>query len=160
MNADFLNKLFIYDKATGILTRRIKRGTCHHVGQIVGYINVPKNHPYPYLMTRIKGKLRYIHRIVWLMREGWLPKMIDHINRNKSDNFIENLREVTQSENSKNVNKRMINMCDKIIQYNIDNKFIKEWDSVNDIIKEHPKYNRDFVISCCVKRKKTENGYI
>jgi hypothetical protein len=40
------------------------------------------------------------HRIIWLLHYGkWPEYTIDHINRNKRDNRIENLRDVTMGEN-------------------------------------------------------------
>lgn len=48
------------------------------------------------------GKEEKTHRIVWLYFNGSMPKELDHINGNRQDNRIENLREVTRSGNSKN----------------------------------------------------------
>ena len=47
-----------------------------------------------------------IHRLVWEMHYGKIPKgmVIDHINRNKTDNRIENLRLATKSQNARNNN--------------------------------------------------------
>ena len=43
------------------------------------------------------------HRIAWLYEYGELPKMIDHINHNRTDNRICNLREIQdKKENNKN----------------------------------------------------------
>lgn len=43
------------------------------------------------------------HRIVWAMHHGAWPTLhLDHINRVRHDNRIENLREVTPAENAKN----------------------------------------------------------
>jgi hypothetical protein len=42
------------------------------------------------------------HRLVWLMFREQLPPLIDHINRNKQDNRIENLRPLTYGENARN----------------------------------------------------------
>ncbi|MFY8211628.1 MAG: HNH endonuclease signature motif containing protein [Candidatus Nanopelagicus sp.] len=45
------------------------------------------------------------HRAVWLMTHGYVPTELDHIDRNKSNNDIANLRECTRSEN--NLNKEL-----------------------------------------------------
>lgn len=56
-----------------------------------------------YLSVGINGKNHYVHRIVWLLHHGYLPENeIDHINRNKADNRIENLREVSTQCNRRN----------------------------------------------------------
>lgn len=55
-----------------------------------------------YLRTTVNGKLRYNHHIVWAMHHGSWPKMLDHINGDKQDNRIENLRECTKSQNQFN----------------------------------------------------------
>ena len=50
-----------------------------------------------------KGCNSYIHRIVWALCYNELPTTtIDHINGNKRDNRIENLREVSLSDNMLN----------------------------------------------------------
>lgn len=54
---------------------------------------------------RINGKAISMaaHRVVWALHHGRWPTLhIDHINRLRDDNRIENLREVTQAENAKN----------------------------------------------------------
>lgn len=46
------------------------------------------------------------HRILWFMRYGKVPDFIDHIDGNRSNNSIDNLREVTKLENCRNASLR------------------------------------------------------
>ena len=43
-----------------------------------------------------------VHRLIWMMFNNTLPPLIDHINRNKEDNRIENLRPLSFTENARN----------------------------------------------------------
>lgn len=53
-----------------------------------------------YTIIKVKGKQFKAHRIVWFLCKGYVPnKEIDHINRNRSDNRIENLRECDRKQN-------------------------------------------------------------
>jgi hypothetical protein len=53
-----------------------------------------------YLCGQADGKNVYLHRYVWgLAHEGLVPRMLDHINGNKLDNRIANLRPATGSLN-------------------------------------------------------------
>lgn len=59
---------------------------------------------YGYLLVQVGSRQYLAHRIIWLMVYGKLPKcQIDHINGIKHDNRLENLRDVTGSENKHNV---------------------------------------------------------
>lgn len=56
-----------------------------------------------YLTTALHGKRLSLHRIAWVIAHGEWPKGdIDHINGDRADNRIENLRSVTRGENSRN----------------------------------------------------------
>ena len=53
--------------------------------------------------VRIDGIDYYVSRLVWYYHTGeWPLNFIDHINQNKLDNRIENLRDVTHIENIQN----------------------------------------------------------
>jgi hypothetical protein len=58
-----------------------------------------------YLVTRRKGRNYYIHRLIWFYVHGYWPEYIDHINGDRSDNRIENLRECSNQQNNNNKGK-------------------------------------------------------
>lgn len=59
-----------------------------------------------YLVIKIFGKSYLAHRLAWIYVTGETPMQIDHVNRNKEDNRIANLRNVTNSINHKNMPKQ------------------------------------------------------
>lgn len=63
-----------------------------------------------YIMIQVDKKIYAAHRLAWYYVYGYYPEhQIDHINRVRDDNRIINLREVTQSCNSKNTKVRSDN---------------------------------------------------
>lgn len=70
-------------------------------------------HPagYLYITFRIKGKYMTIrkHIVVWILCHGKYPQSeLDHIDNNKQNNRIENLRECSRAENELNKSLRWI----------------------------------------------------
>jgi len=55
-----------------------------------------------YLMMTIDGKLHSLSRMIYLWHQGYLPQCVDHINRIRTDNRIENLRSATRTQNRNN----------------------------------------------------------
>ena len=57
-----------------------------------------------YFNGSIFGKTYLAHRVAWAIHSGaWPEREIDHINGDRSDNRISNLRSVTSKENSENM---------------------------------------------------------
>lgn len=83
-----------YEPSTGVFTWRLGR----NAGCVAGYTQ-----SCGYLQIRIDGKAYYAHRLAWLAATGDLPKdRVDHIDGNRKNNRIENLRVVDQSTNLEN----------------------------------------------------------
>lgn len=60
----------------------------------------------------------YNHQFAWFSTYGNLPICIDHINRDRADNRIENLRSVTASQNGMNMNNvRGYTFCSRSKKY-------------------------------------------
>ena len=68
-------------------------------------IGKKKNNQQYYGISFKKSGLR-VHRLFFYWKYGYLPDLVDHKDRNKLNNNIENLRELTKSENNKNADKR------------------------------------------------------
>jgi hypothetical protein len=57
-----------------------------------------------YRQGGILGKGYLAHRVIWLFEKGsWPIDQLDHINGDRTDNRMENLREVSNAENAKNM---------------------------------------------------------
>ena len=82
----------------GSLYWKIKVRSDIPAGTRAGTIN-----PGGYRVIIFKKKNYLEHRLIWYLIYGtWPDKDIDHINRVKDDNRIENLRLITESDNSRN----------------------------------------------------------
>ena len=55
-----------------------------------------------YERITVDGKVYALHRIIYLWNHGYLPKIIDHIDGNRENNNIDNLRQATQQQNCLN----------------------------------------------------------
>ena len=89
-----LKERYTYDAAQGVVRNRknqVVKGAVNSVGYLLFDARVDGN--------RHDIKL---HQLVWVLVYGRFPKQIDHINGNPKDNRVENLREVTRSENDMN----------------------------------------------------------
>ena len=98
MNQAKLKQLASYDENTGKFTW-IARRKGVRVGDVAGSMM-----SHGYVAIGIYGVDYTAHRLAWLYVHGcWPSGYIDHINGIRSDNRIENLRDVSQSVNMQNV---------------------------------------------------------
>lgn len=90
----FLLNTFSYDTDTGVFTYKVSRGS-KSAGSVAGYL-----HKSGYRYIEINGKGYAEHRLAWFYCfQEWPHINLDHIDRCKTNNSIDNLREVTQEEN-------------------------------------------------------------
>lgn len=91
-----LKQLVSYNPDTGEFARSIKTTHNAKVTSISGD---------GYYRITLDNKRYRAHRLAWLYVYGYFPTQIDHINGNKLDNRIENLRIANASENGQNISK-------------------------------------------------------
>lgn len=107
---EFILELFYCNPETGILVWKNPRNNRISAGKIAGWMD---DQGYLYVQLRINGKDKTfsIHRLVWFVATGVDPgaKQIDHIDGNRSNNQIKNLRLANHIENAQNAKKRRDN---------------------------------------------------
>ena len=95
-----LKELLHYDPETGVFTWLVSRG-----GRVIGAIAGCKM-PIGYVGICVDRKAHLAHRLAWLYIYAVLPPDdIDHINGDRADNRIVNLRLATRGENHQNIRK-------------------------------------------------------
>lgn len=89
-----LKELLDYDPETGAFAWKVTKGRRAKTGRRAGCVSV-----HGYIIIQIDGKHYPAHRLAWLHVYGQWPKVtIDHINRVRDDNRLENLREATKQQ--------------------------------------------------------------
>jgi hypothetical protein len=115
-----INYFEVFDYIDGNLFWKIKPSLCVNIGDKAGTLNSKG-----YVQVRYKNVKKMAHRIIYEMFHGKVPKELDHINRIKTDNRIENLRGVTRSENNFNKNLQKNNKSG--VKYVSWHKATKKW---------------------------------
>lgn len=154
-----LRENFRYNPETGELWRlwksRRRKGDLE--ARICGSLNAKG-----YRITMFKGNRIKVHRLVWALVHGeWPPDCLDHINGNRADNRIENLRVVTNYQNSLNAKTRVGVSGVKGVTWD---KRKRKWDAV---IRANGKKNRvgrfksleDAVIAMRLARERLHGEY-
>ena len=93
---EYLLSTYRYDEETGkVINRKWNR-------EYLGMIDKNRGYDYVFIFFRGERFKLWKHRLVFFLVHSRFPKEIDHINGIKTDNRIENLREVSGSENCQN----------------------------------------------------------
>ena len=106
-DAELLRQLLEYDAETGLLKWR-ERDSSHFADARrcsiwnAKYAGTRAGQSRKYVIVKILGVGYVAHRIIWKMVHGVDPDEIDHINRDKLDNRLINLRDVDHAVNMRN----------------------------------------------------------
>ena len=118
LTAEIARELLYYDIKTGDLfwkERDVKwfprkANSAAWNSRFAGKKTLTSAHPRGYKTGMILGKRYLTHRIIWLISYGDWPKyQIDHINGDRTDNRLCNLRDLDQKNNCRNMGLRATN---------------------------------------------------
>lgn len=97
LNADQVCAVVRYDRETGAFHY------LHSRGRVKAGARADRMNDRGYLVVSIDGLEYRAHRLAWLLEHGaWPVDLVDHVNGNRSDNRIVNLRSADQSQNQMN----------------------------------------------------------
>lgn len=101
MNVDAIKERISYDAKSGLFTALVASGK-RRVGDRLGYEKTDG-----YRMIFLGGRWVYEHRLAWQMAYGEQPAQeVDHINGDRGDNRLSNLRACSRSQNMMNMPSR------------------------------------------------------
>jgi len=112
----YLRECFDYDLISGVATWRERPIEHFETNRAKGTWNskfawekVGSKDNTGYLKTSLNGKQYLLHRLIWMWWYGTDPLRIDHRDRNRTNNRIINLRNVTNAINNQNASMRKDN---------------------------------------------------
>lgn len=105
IDVDTLRSVLDYNPGTGVFKWKVRSSARTYPGDVAGGLEKEG-----YRQLTFKRRIYFEHRLAWLYVYGEWPKnKTDHINGDKADNRISNLRDVTQSQNMQNQKRAMRN---------------------------------------------------
>ena len=96
LTPDIIKAEFDYDPKDGSL-RRVYATKGYPPGR-----KITRKNDQGYLITTFQGKTYRVQQLIWMLHHGTFVKELDHINRVRDDNRIENLRVPTRTQNCAN----------------------------------------------------------
>lgn len=115
-----------------------------------------------YLVCSLFKKQYKVHRLIakTFIKNFKNKPFVNHKDGNKGNNCYTNLEWVTAKENTEHARKNnLINDEKMIIQYSLDNKFIKVWKSQHEASRELNIHQGD-ISKCCNNKLKTAGKFI
>lgn len=95
ISVERIKELWNYDPKTGIFRWKVHASRKFRAGSVAG-----ETDPSRYVRLRYREHFLYAHRVAWAISFGvWPPDDIDHIDMNKNNNRLSNLRLATRAQN-------------------------------------------------------------
>lgn len=99
VDVTILRSVLDYDAGSGVFTWKVRPSRRVYAGDVAGTRDKEG-----YTVIKFQRRLYFAHRLAWMYCFGhWPTQRIDHINQVKSDNRIENLRDVSHAANMCNI---------------------------------------------------------
>lgn len=147
-NLGRIRSLYKYKGINNIMGQRIKKGYC-----TIG------------LRKQGKRKWYQVHRLVaqtFIPNPDNLPQ-VNHKDENKLNNNVENLEWCTVAYNNTygtRIQKVISKTSKKILQYDLEGNFIKEYKSISNAAKDNKIKSLSNITMCCQGKWKQAGGYI
>ena len=148
-----LGRIKSYPRNGTIKQERILKQTIDNNGYLI--VGLHKNN---------KAKKVCVH---WLVANAFIPKekeheVINHVDGDKSNNKLSNLERCTQSHNIKESYRLGLETPPnekKILQYDLEGNFIKEWKSGSEAGRQL-NIGQSNISACCRGLRKQANGFV
>lgn len=118
LTAEYLRSVLDYNQETGEFRWRARISQTGKIGMVAGCKNLDG-----YWFISIHKRRYYGHRLAWLHAHGeWPAGEVDHRNGVRHDNRLDNLRELTHTQNAQNVTRIAKKSKTGVLGVHIDKK--------------------------------------